>query len=113
VDRFVSDLAEAGVPAAFDGVRVLYDIVPVAGAHVGKPISTGVSANELDAWPLSPPHWIHVEQMVTFLIPTNTDLTDCLPGWIRQSRDLGPWDTSMPAVRVWLAHVRGFLSLAA
>ena len=113
VDRFVSDLADAGVAATFDGVRVFYDIVPIAGAHAGKPIPTGVSATELEGWPLSPPHWIHIERKVKFLIPTNTDQTDCLPGWNRQSRELGPWDTTMPAVRVWLAHVRGFLSLAA
>lgn len=111
-DRFLADLTAAGVPARREGPVVVYAVVPATGALAGVPLDTAVSVTELQAWPTVVPHWLHFRREITFA-HTNTDTNDCLAGWLRHSRDVGRWDTSVPPARAWLAHVRGALSAAA
>jgi hypothetical protein len=110
-DRFLADLAAAGASAYRDGPVIVYTVVPATGNLAGVEIDTAVSTAELQSWPTVVPHWLHFREAITFP-HTNTDTNDCLPGWVRHSRDIGQWDTSAPPARVWLAHLRGVLSVA-
>jgi hypothetical protein len=110
-DRFLADLASGGVPARREGPAIIYSVVPATGALAGSEVDTAVSVSELQSWPTVVPHWLHFRQTITFS-RTNTDTNDCLPGWLRHSRDIGQWDTSAPPLHTWLAHVRGVLSTA-
>ncbi|WP_157981583.1 hypothetical protein [Protaetiibacter intestinalis] len=106
---FIADLAEQGIEARVDGPAVVYGIEAVAGARVGTAVGTAVSINELGGWPALPPHWVHFPEEVRFE-STNTDNVDCLPGWLRHSRDIGAWSMDRPPALNWLAHVRGLVS---
>jgi hypothetical protein len=111
VRQFIADMTVAGAPARLDGARVLYDVRAVGGPLAGQIIPTGVSVSEVQSWPAVPPHWIHLPNWVMFP-ETNADNTDCLPGWLRHSRDYQYTDTSQPPALSWLRHVRGALSIA-
>lgn len=111
-EGFVADLEDEGLePVVTDGV-VVYRLVPVTGALVGRPVTTGVGIDELQGWPAVPPHWIHLPADVSFAT-TNVDRTGVLPGWQRHSRNIGTWDLSRPPVLSWLSHVRAVLGEAA
>lgn len=112
VNGFVADLAAEEIEAIVDGGVVVYALAPVHGRLAGTTLLTGVSADELVNWPLTPPHWIHLPETVTFE-STNPDYNGALPGWVRHSRDIGSWDLSRRPILSWLAHVRGVLGTAA
>ena len=109
--KFVDDMTAAGAPARVDGPRILFNVVAVDGALAGQTVTTGVSVSEVQSWPLTPPHWIHLPETVAFA-ETNMDDTDCPTGWKRHSRDFNYADTSVPPALAWLRHVRGFVSIA-
>ena len=109
--RFAEDMAAAGAPVTVEDARLLYDVMAVGGALAGCTVTTGVSRSEVAAWPLSPPHWMHLPDDVEFA-QTNSDTTDCPPGWRRHSRDFNFTDMSMKPAAAWLRHVRGFVSSA-
>lgn len=111
VQRFVDDLAAIRTVATVEGPRVMYDVAAIGGGLAGTIVRTGVSISELQSWPLAPPHWVHLPASITFAL-TNTDTTDCAPGWIRHSREFGFTSTSVPPALAWLRHVRGLVSLA-
>lgn len=111
VTRFIADLEEEGHQPALCGNVVTYVVVPAAGRYAGQGVRTGVSVSELQGWPMVPPHWIHLPDEVTFT-HTNTDTTDCSPGWRRHSRDTGTWTMTRRPIHIWIAHVRGMLSQA-
>lgn len=111
VARFVADLTEEGHEPAVCGDVVRYHLVPAAGVRAGQKVVTGVSTNELQGWPMTPPHWIHLEDEINFA-QTNLDTQDCPSGWRRHSRDTGQWDMTRKPVHLWVAHVRGVLGQA-
>ena len=111
VGRFVADLAEEGHEPSRHGEVIRYFVVPLAGGFAGQKVETGISVSEIHAWPTVPPHWIHLFGEVQFAA-TNSDTTDCPPGWLRHSRDSGPWTMDRPPVLVWIAHVRGVIGQA-
>lgn len=108
VAAFIADLSEHGIRAEVQGPAVVYSVVAVAGAFAGQNVPTAVSINELAGWPAVPPHWIHFPNTVHFAA-TNSDINDCLDGWLRHSREIGAWATSRPPIVNWLAHVRGII----
>lgn len=110
-ERFVADMAAEGAPVRVASSQLLFDVRAPSGALAGQTVETGVSVSEVQGWPLSPPHWVHLPESV-IIEPTNSDTTDCPPGWRRHSRDLGPVDLSVPLARTWLRHVRGVLAIA-
>jgi len=112
VTRFVTDLEEEGHRPAVHGDVVRYHVVPVAGAQAGQEVITGVGTSELQAWPMAPPHWIHLGEGVALSSSTNTDTQLCPPGWRRHSFDTGAWVLNRKPIHLWVAHVRGVLSLA-
>lgn len=109
--RFMDDMAAVGAPVTLEENRLMYQVVAVGGSLAGQKVTTGVSLSEVQGWPLTPPHWIHLPDSVAFA-ETNIDQTDCPPGWRRHSRDFNLTDTSVPPALAWLRHVRGFISLA-
>ncbi len=111
VARFIADLEEEGHEPTVCGDVVRYHAVPATGARAGQKVLTGVSMNELQGWPMTPPHWIHLEYDVNFA-QTNTDNQDCPEGWRRHSRDTGPWDMSRKPIHTWISHVRCVLGQA-
>lgn len=111
VAAFIADLAQQGVHAEIQGPAVVYSVVAVAGGLVGQTIPTAVSTSELTGWPAVPPHWIHFPDHVCFA-HTNADMTECLPGWRRHSREIGTWASTQPPIIRWLAHVRGVIAAA-
>lgn len=111
VDRFVADLEQEGHQPTVCGDVVRYYVVPASGSRAGERIVTGVSTSELQGWPMVPPHWIHLEDSITFA-QTNSDAQDCPAGWHRHSRDTGAWDMSRKPIHVWISHVRGVLGQA-
>lgn len=107
-DRFLADLVAGGVAARQEGMVIVYLVMPATGLLAGSEVETAVSVNELQSWPTAVPHWLHFRDAITFP-HTNIDTNECLPGWLRHSRDIGQWDTSAPPIRAWPAHVRGVL----
>jgi hypothetical protein len=109
--RFADDITAAGATVRAEPGRLLFDILAVGGALTGQWVSTGVSLAEVQNWPQAPPHWVHLPDTVVFET-TNSDTTDCPPGWRRHSREFNFTNTSIPPAKAWLSHVRGLLSLA-
>lgn len=107
----MADLAEGGHEPTRHGDVIRYFVVPLTGRFAGKTIETGISVSEIQSWPTVPPHWIHLAEDVQFAA-TNTDTTDCPPGWRRHSRDTGPWTMDRNPILVWIAHVRGVIGQA-
>lgn len=104
-------MTAAGATVRAEPGRLLFDVLAVGGALAGQWVATGVSLAEVQAWPQAPPHWVHLPETVVFE-STNSDTTDCPPGWRRHSREFIFTDTSIPPAKAWLSHVRGLLSLA-
>lgn len=111
VTGFIASMADCGVHAEIDGPVVRYAVTPVAGPHAGAPVTTAVGTAELQAWPMLPPHWIHLPEDIRFG-HTNVQAQETLPGMVCHSRDIGPWlPDAHPGTR-WLAHVRAALANA-
>ena len=66
VDVFIYDMAALGFEATLEAELVVYRVVPVDGAHAGRPIETGVAVAELQSWPQVPPHWLHFPAAIEF-----------------------------------------------
>lgn len=109
--RFVDDMSAVGALVRAEPGRLVYEVLAVGGAFKGQMVTTGVSLSEVQAWPQVPPHWVHLPDVVVFET-TNSDCTDCPPGWKRHSREFAFSDMSAAPAIVWLRHVRGLLSLA-
>jgi hypothetical protein len=109
--RFADDVTAGGAPVRAEPGRLMYDVLAVGGAPAGQMVVTGVSLAEVHNWPQVPPHWVHLPDTVVFEA-TNSDTTDCPPGWRRYSRQFAFTDMSVPPATAWLRHVRGLLSLA-
>ena len=109
--RFADDMTTAGALVRAEPGRLMFDILAVGGALAGQLVATGVSLAEVQTWPQVPPHWVHLPDTVVFET-TNSDTTDCPPGWRRHSREFTLTDTSISLATAWLSHVRGLLSLA-
>jgi hypothetical protein len=103
-------MTAAGALVRAEPGRLVFDILAVGGALAGQWVATGVSLPEVQTWPQVPPHWVHLPDTVVFET-TNSDTTDCPPGWRRHSREFAFTDTSIPPAKAWLSHVRGLLSL--
>lgn len=109
--RFADELTAAGAPVRAEPGRLMYDVLAIDGALAAQTVETGVSLTDVQNWPQVPPHWVHLPDTVVFAT-TNSDTTDCPPGWMRHSRQFVFTDMSIPPAIAWLSHVRGLLSLA-
>lgn len=109
--RFVDDVNATGAFVRAEPGRLMFEVLAVSGAFAGQMVTTGVSLSEVQNWPQAPPHWVHLPDTVVFET-TNSDNTDCPPGWRRHSREFALTDMSVSPAVAWLRHVRGLLSLA-
>lgn len=107
--KFIDDMTKAGFDPRVEADVVVFNIIPVDGAHAGCSVETGVSIGELDQWPLTPPHWIHLPNNVDF--PETNTKPSTKSGWLRHSRNLHGWGDAPPAIN-WASHVRAVLSEA-
>ncbi len=108
-ERFIQDMARLGFEAILEADLVIYRVVAVDGAYVGRSVETGVSVGELQPWPQVPPHWLHFPDTLRF------SQTNCQPspksGWLMHSRQITGWGDAPPCV-AWASHVRAVLSEA-
>ena len=93
-------------PEKQSGVLV-FTVVPVGGIHAGQSIETGVSVDELKAWPSVPPHWVHLPEYVA-ISRTNMQ-SSSVSGWLKHSRNVANWGNAAIPAQAWLAHVRAIL----
>ena len=83
-DEFVAGLIAYGAaPTASDGF-VVYTVEAVEGRFAGQPVESAVGIDELQRWPLVPPHWLYFHSAVTFAA-TNTQPCP-LAGWLGHVR---------------------------
>ena len=109
VDAFARDMDSVGLDPTIDNGLVLYRIIPVDGELAGTDVETGVAIDELDHWPLAPPHWLHFPDTIRFS-HTNAEIST-KPGWLKHSRNIAGWGDS-PPTSGWTSHVRAVLSEA-
>lgn len=86
---------------------IVFTVIPTGGAHANRPIETGVSVNELTAWPSVPPHWVHFPACIKFS-HTNSEPSG-YPTWLKHSRNITNWGNAEVPVQAWIAHVRSVL----
>jgi hypothetical protein len=110
VEGFIADLGDFGVRATREGHSVMYNLEILNGPRAGTPIRTGVSVNELGAWPVIPAHWLHFEAGTQFSEQGSTDTNDALPGYIRHSWDTSFWLPTEHPGQLWIAHVRSVIA---
>lgn len=110
IDAFTADLLWLGAEPEQRGDLVAYRIEPVTGRLAGQVVETAVEAADLAAWPIAPPHWVHLPASVTF-IRTNATPSSAT-GWLRHSRQIGGWGCDADPAQAWLAHVRAVVGEA-
>ena len=109
VEVFIHDMAALDIEVTLDSELAIYKVVPVDGAHAGRPIDTGVAVAELQSWPQVPPHWLHFPAVIEFS-HTNTGASP-KPGWSSHSRQISGW-CDAPVGIAWASHIRAVLSEA-
>jgi hypothetical protein len=110
-DAFIAGLRRCGVESTTNNGVVTFAVEAFDGAHAGQPVLTGVSTEELQSWPLTPPHWVHFPAEIKFA-QTNSQAS-AVPGWLRHSRQIHGWGSAPEPAQAWIAHVRGVLGEAA
>lgn len=104
---FLAGLRRCGVKPEKKNNVVVFPVVPVGGSHARESIGTGVSIDELTAWPSAPPHWVHLPGSVN-LSRTHTKPSPILE-WMMHSRSIPNWGNAEEPAQAWLAHVRAVL----
>ncbi len=110
IDGFIAGLRRCGLEPIVEAGVVTFTVEPLTGAHVGMPVSTGVSTDELPGWPAIPPHWVHLPGNVSFT-RSNTQASS-VPGWLKHSRQIGGWGNAAEPAQAWISHVRAVLGEA-
>ena len=109
-DSFTAELLRLGAEPERRGGLVVYRIEPVTGRMAGEIVETAVEVVELAAWPIAPPHWVHLPASVAFA-RTNAGPSP-LTGWLRHSRQIAGWGGDPDPTQAWLAHVRAVVGEA-
>ena len=107
-EGFVSGLLRLGCSPSMSNGIVVFVVVPADGSHAGVPVKTGVAAQELDNWPSTPPHWVHLPAEVQ-LRQTNARSSP-VEGWLMHSRNVVRWGNAKEPAEAWVAHVRSVLA---
>lgn len=109
-ERFLAGLRRCGCDPVKRNDVIVFEVTAVGGRHSGQAIETGVSVNELAAWPGAPPHWVHLPSVVA-IARTNTQPSP-LPGWLMHSRNITGWGNAEEPAQAWIAHARSVLEEA-
>lgn len=110
VEAFIAGLRRCGQEPTVEAGVVTFVVEPLAGAHAGAIVTTGVSANELVTWPAVPPHWIHLPGNVTF--PRSNTQPSPIPGWLKHSRQISGWGNAAEPAQAWISHARAVVGEA-
>ena len=86
---FVEGLRQYCLDWKVSGDVLVFPLIPGVGSYDGQAIETGVALPELDAWPMAPPHWVHLPADV-FVGPTNSKPSP-INGWLMHSRNAPRW----------------------
>lgn len=105
LDGFIAGLRRCGVEPVVEAGVVSFDVEPIFGSRAGRPLTTGVSVEELTTWPAVPPHWVHLPNDVTFA-HSNTQAST-RPGFTKHSRQINRWGNAEEPAQAWIAHARG------
>lgn len=87
---------------------IVFSITAVSGPLSGQTVETGISEDEARAWPITPPHWVHLPAEVQ-LARTNAQASPH-PGWLMHSRNIEGWANDSKHAVAWMAHVRSVLA---
>ena len=109
VEGFIKDMSDLGFEPRSDSGLIVYSVEAADGPLVGNRVATGVGIEELNSWPVAPPHWMHFPVEVGFS-QTNTQ-PSAKAGWLGHSRQISGWNDA-PAGVAWASHVRAVLSEA-
>lgn len=96
-------------PRQQDGV-IVFSVTPIAGRYAGQSIETGVSIDEVAAWPSVPPHWVHLPGSVVF--ERSNTRPSPIASWQKHSRSISNWGNARDPVQAWIAHIRAVLEEA-
>lgn len=110
VEEFAAGLLQLGTDSARRDGLVVYCVEPVSGQLAGEVVPTAVEAVDLAAWPIAPPHWVHLEASIAFAGSNIQPST--LQGWVRHSRQITGWGDDTDPAQAWLAHVRAVVGEA-
>jgi len=110
IEGFVEGLRLCGAQPHVEGAHVMYLVEPVEGSCAGGVVETAVAANELERWPIVPPHWVHLPASVRF--PSTNSQASALSGWVQHSRQIASWGRDAVPAQGWLAHVRSVVGEA-
>lgn len=110
VTTFMKDIEQCGTNPRLLDDFVVYEVEPVLGFLAETRVETAVAIQELERWPVVPPHWIHLPNTVRFGA-TNSQASN-IDGWTQHSRQIGGWGQSTSAANDWLGHVRSVLNEA-
>jgi hypothetical protein len=107
LEGLLAGLESRGARPRVDQGVVQFTLFAAAGAFAGTELLSGIGIDEVDGWPLIPPHWVHLPGAVHILI-TNTQPSS-VPGWLKHSRNIAGWGDGAEPTQAWLAHVRSVL----
>jgi hypothetical protein len=102
---FMEGLRQCGLQWTISG-----DVLTFPLAASGGAIETGVALCELDAWPMAPPHWVHLPADVP--VGQTNAKPSSIRGWLMHSRNAARWGNAKHAVQAWLAHVHAVVEIA-
>lgn len=106
-DGFTAGLAAYGAALTRTDRFIIYTVDVVEGRFGGQTVETAVAIDELARWPMVPPHWIYLQETVTFRA-TNTQPCP-MRGWLGHSRQIVGWGNDSDPIAGWVAHVRGVI----
>lgn len=104
LEGFVGDLEARGIPVTREAGVVSWPVVVAAGQLAGTEIHVGVAEAELQRWPATVPHWIHLPSDLKFA--RTNPRGSSRSGWTKHSRNCQGWGHSPKPVRVLLAHIQ-------
>jgi hypothetical protein len=110
VEGFIAGLRRCGLNPVVDRGIVKFEVLAIVGTLAGKLVPTGVSVEELKAWPATPPHWVHLPADIS-LARTNSQGSS-IQGWLQHSREIKRWGDAEERAQAWIAHVRAVLASA-
>ena len=107
---FIDGLHKCGIAHEVSGNALVFPLTDVVGCYHGQAVKTGVALDELNGWPMTPPHWVHLPADI-MVGPTNSR-PSLIEGWLMHSRNVAHWGNAKHPVQAWLAHVQSVLDVA-
>lgn len=114
-EQFVTTLESWGYEVERSHGLVTFPLTVAAGTLAGQTVRAGVHENELECWPMAPPHWIHLPKAALVSIvnglATNRQRSP-IAGWSGYSWVFPNWRGTGQPIRALLAHIQDLLGHA-